>query len=182
MSQGSRRNRKLGLSVLCAVSILCTVSIGTLYAAPQGQPSGWGEFPKYQSAAARFLEYSTWGSNQYWISYLETVGFQRFLEWQFTMPPSGYPAMPLVPTNIPAECDATCRRDNYTLYPLQNRFYQNALYSQDQLRQRVAFALHQIIVVSGTDISQPSRLAPYLQILYNNASGNFRQVLYLSLI
>lgn len=178
MSQGSRRNRKLGLSVLCAVSILCTVSIGTLYAAPQGQPSGWGEFPKDQSAAARFLEYSTWGSNQYWISYLETVGFQRFLEWQFTMPPSGYPAMPLVPTNIPAECDATCRRDNYTLYPLQNRFYQNALYSQDQLRQRVAFALHQIIVVSGTDITQPSRLAPYLQILYNNAFGNFRQVLY----
>ena len=50
------------------------------------------------------------------------------------------------------------------MYPLQNRFFINALYGQDQLRQRVAFALHQIIVVSGVDITQPSWMAPYLQI------------------
>jgi uncharacterized protein (DUF1800 family) len=163
--------------VVCLFSIICTVSIGTLYAAPQGQSSGWGEYPN-QPNAARFLEYSTWGSNQYWISYLEAVGLQRFLEWQFSMPASSYPTMPLYPAQAPADCDATCRRDNYTLYPLQTRFYRNALYAQDQLRQRVAFALHQIVVVSGVEITQPSRLTPYLQILDNNAFGNFRQLLY----
>ena len=64
------------------------------------------------------------------------------------------------------------------MYPLQNRFFVNALYGEDQLRQRVAFALHQIIVVSGVDITQPSWMAPYLQILDRNAFGNFRQLLY----
>ena len=64
------------------------------------------------------------------------------------------------------------------MYPLQNRFFVNALYGEDQLRQRVAFALHQIIVVSGVDITQPSWMAPYLQMLDRNAFGNYRQLLY----
>jgi uncharacterized protein (DUF1800 family) len=41
----------------------------------------------------------------------------------------------------------------------------------------VALALHQIIVVSGVDVNQPSWMAPYLQILDRNAFGNFRQLL-----
>jgi len=64
------------------------------------------------------------------------------------------------------------------MYPLQNRFFVNARYGADQLRQRVAFALHQILVVSGVDVTQPSWMAPYLQILDRNAFGNYRQLLY----
>ena len=45
-------------------------------------------------------------------------------------------------------------RTRVTMYPLQTRFFRNALYGDDQLRQRVAFALHQIIVVSGADVTQ----------------------------
>jgi uncharacterized protein (DUF1800 family) len=90
--------------------------------------------------------------------------------------------LPLVPGTPPDTCPANtaCRRDNYTLYPVQTRFFVNALYGEDQLRQRVAFALHQIFVVSGIDIGQgyPSRFTPYLQVLDRNAFGNFRQLLY----
>src|SRR5207247_1423632 len=93
-----------------------------------------------------------------------------------------YPTLPLVPSTPPADCpsNSVCRRDNYTLYPVQTRFFTNALYGQDQLRQRVAFALHQILIVSGVDIGQgyPSRFTPYLQILDRDAFGNFRQLLY----
>ena len=64
------------------------------------------------------------------------------------------------------------------MYPLQNRFFENALYGEDQLRQRVAFALHQIIVVSGVEVTQPSWMAPYLQVLDRHAFGNFRDLLY----
>ncbi|MEJ7653904.1 MAG: DUF1800 domain-containing protein [Chloroflexia bacterium] len=46
------------------------------------------------------------------------------------------------------------------------------------MRQRVAFALHQIFVVSGVEITQPSWMAPYLQTLDRNALGNYRQLLY----
>ncbi|MEO6325693.1 MAG: DUF1800 family protein, partial [Thermoanaerobaculia bacterium] len=62
--------------------------------------------------------------------------------------------------------------------PIQNRFFFRALYSDDQLRQRVAFALHEILVVSGRDENQPSWMTPYLQILDTQAFGNFRQLLY----
>jgi hypothetical protein len=146
-----------------------------------GQSGGaWGHLPESASDAARFLEYSTWGPNSAEIEHLREVGFGRFLEEQFDAPPSSYPTLPLVPSTIPADCPAgsICRRDNYTRYPLQTRFYTNALYGPDQLRQRVAFALHQIIVVSGVEITHPSRLAPYLQILDRNAFGNYRQLLH----
>jgi uncharacterized protein (DUF1800 family) len=63
------------------------------------------------------------------------------------------------------------------MYPLQRQFFWNALYGPDQLRQRVAWALHKLIVVSGTDLVQPSRMVPYLNILVNNAFGNYRDIL-----
>src|SRR6266516_1621562 len=129
--------------------------------------------------AARFLQQSTWGPTPDLISHVQEVGFRRFLEEQFDAPMSSYPALPLVPSTPPTDCPANsiCRRDNYTLYPVQTRFFVNALYGEDQLRQRVAFALHQIIVVSGVEIRQPSWMAPYLQVLDSNAFGNFRQFL-----
>ena len=55
---------------------------------------------------------------------------------------------------------------------------QNALTREDQLRQRVAFALHQLIPVSGVDLNnQPAWVAPYLQVFDRDAFGNFRQLL-----
>src|SRR5262249_53555050 len=56
-------------------------------------------------------------------------------------------------------------------------FFTNALYGQNQLRQRVAWALHQVLVVSGIDISHPSQMKPYLQILEKGAFGNYRTLL-----
>ena len=64
------------------------------------------------------------------------------------------------------------------MYPLQRTFYSNALYGPDQLRQRVAFALHQILVVSGnSEITRPSWMTVYLQALDREAFGNYRTLL-----
>jgi hypothetical protein len=128
----------------------------------------------------RFLEQATWGPTPELVEHVRAIGFPAFLEEQFNAPMTGYPSLALYPTTRDQEAcpnGSTCVRDNYTMYPLQTRFFQNALYGQDQLRQRVAFALHQIIVVSGVDITQPSWMAPYLQTLYRNAFGDFRQLL-----
>jgi uncharacterized protein (DUF1800 family) len=57
-------------------------------------------------------------------------------------------------------------------------FFANALAGQDQLRQRVAFALSQIVVASFGDVPLPSWMRGYVQLLYNDAFGNFRQLLY----
>src|SRR5437764_14699713 len=70
--------------------------------------------------------------------------------------------------------------DAYNLDNLQKQFATNALTKPDQLRQRVAFALHKLIVVAGRDLNsnESSWYAPYLQILDRNAFGNYRQLLF----
>jgi uncharacterized protein (DUF1800 family) len=75
---------------------------------------------------------------------------------------------------------STCNRDNYTAYVLQNQFFVNALAGPDQLRQRLAWALTQIDVVSEVDIGirTASWMVPYLQLFDRDAFGNYRQLLY----
>lgn len=130
----------------------------------------------------RFLEQVTWGPSDADFQHLRDVGINAFLTEQFNAPVSGYPNKTLYPTDsslVPGGCDATCVRDNYTMYPLQVRFFQNALTQQDQLRQRVAFALHQMIPVSGRDLgNMTSWVNPYLQKMDQHAFGNFRNVLF----
>ncbi len=129
----------------------------------------------------RCLEQSTFGPSPALIAHVRQVGFEAFLDEQFSQPASSYPTMQLYPTTRDtATCpdNSTCSRDNYSMYLVQNRFFTNALYGPDQLRQRVAFALHQIFVVSSTDIFMPAWMTPYLQTLDRNAFGNYRQLLH----
>ena len=126
----------------------------------------------------RFLEQATFGPSDTVALSVQAMGIGTYLSQQLSAPSSGWPNLALQPTTVPATCDATCQRDNYSMYPLQIRFFTNALYGPDQLRQRVIWTLHQLLVVSGRDITQPSWMLPYLQILDRNAFGNYRQILY----
>src|SRR5439155_18602552 len=47
-----------------------------------------------------------------------------------------------------------------------------------QLRQRVAFALSEMLVTSALHVPFPSWMRGYQQLLYRSALGNFRQLLY----
>jgi uncharacterized protein (DUF1800 family) len=126
----------------------------------------------------RFLEQTSWGPTEALANRVGRIGFEAFLEEQFRAPMSSYPDVPTQRSIPPPSCDATCLRDHYTTYPLQRRFFTNALYGEDQLRQRVAWALHKIFVVSGVIINEPKAMTPYLQILDRNAFGNFSQLLH----
>jgi len=145
--------------------------------------------------AVRFLEQATWGPVASDVTHLKAVGFQSYLNEQFNTAPtnvakgSNYPDLPFplddqnsgCPTTNPSDPNYNqnvCNRDNYSMYPLQRTFYSNALYGPDQLRQRVAFALHQILVVSGSsEITRPSWMTVYLQALDRGAFGNYRTLL-----
>lgn len=130
---------------------------------------------------ARFLNHASFGATEETIAHVRDVGYEAYLQEQFDLPLPEYPVYPDAPTATPSSdvCDAICRRDQYSPYPLQLRFYRNALTGPDQLRQRVAFALSQILVVSGDDydIRHPSRLQPYLKLLDKHAFGNYRELL-----
>lgn len=151
--------------------------------------------PASDADAVRFLEQASWGPTPVEIAKVKSMGFIAYLNEQFNLPPSNlakgsnYPDLPFplddssqqCPTTNPADPNynqTVCLRDNYTMYPVHRTFFSSALYGQDQLRQRVAFALHQILVVSGnSEVNRPSWMTIYLQALDRNALGNYQTLL-----
>jgi uncharacterized protein (DUF1800 family) len=160
--------------------------------------------PTSPSAAdtVRFLEQATWGPTPALIAQVQGLGFNAWLNQQFTAAATSYPTLPLYNTNNKVTNNTTtscysngtasgnnfrtaCLRDHYSMYPLQNRFFTNALYGPDQLRQRVAWTWHRIWVISGVEVTQSAWMAPYLQILSKNEDGhgagtlgNYRTLMY----
>ncbi len=132
----------------------------------------------HRPEAVRFLQQATWGPKDSEISGLLAVGYLPWLAAQYSLPASNYPPQPLVPDNAPNGCEnVPCRRDHYSTWPLHTTFFKNALYQPDQLRQRVFFALHKLDVISTNTITRPSQFIPYLNLLVQDAFGNYRDVL-----
>src|SRR5262245_32444708 len=132
----------------------------------------------HRPEAIRFLEQATWGPTDGEIGKLLGTGILPWLAGQYSAPASTYPQPTLWPDDVPGSCDDPCYRDHYTMYPLQTRFFTNALYGPDQLRQRVSWSLHKLVVVSADTIGYPAYLAPYLRTLDQYAFGNYRDVLW----
>jgi uncharacterized protein (DUF1800 family) len=70
-----------------------------------------------------------------------------------------------------------CWRDWYSSEPLKWDFFRQTVEGQDQLRQRMAWALQQILVVSERSINGTYGLRDYFQTIRNNAFGNYRTLL-----
>lgn len=155
------------------------------FAAPQGTGTpgtgGTGDI-------VRFLNQSTFGATEALVAQVRASGIPASLEAQLAMPTTDYPAFPYFPVRRPPECSADaanpntpaaqCVRDNYTLFQLQLRFFQNALTAPDQLRQRAAWALSQILVTSGLKQQQAYAMGEYQRILMRHAFGNYRDLLH----
>src|ERR1044072_8946780 len=150
--------------------------------------------PASDADTVRFLEQASWGPTSAEVARVKAMGFLAYLNEQFNLAPSNaakgsnFPDLPLPLDDSSQQCPTTsadpnynqsvCIRDNYTIYPLHRTFYSNALYGNDQLRQRVAFALHQILVVAAaSEVNRPSWMTIYLQALDRNAFGSYRTLL-----
>ncbi|MET0442674.1 MAG: DUF1800 domain-containing protein [Casimicrobiaceae bacterium] len=170
-------------AIACALLLALVVGGAPRYVAaaaepPPGQP---------EADAVRLLEQATWGPNEALVAHVRKIGVEKFVDEQFAAPQTKYTAFAPYPAARPATCidDRTlpvtpasyCARDNYTLFQLQREFFRNAVMAPDQLRQRVAFALSQILVTSGTDINQVYAMQRYQQILADLAFDNFKNVL-----
>jgi uncharacterized protein (DUF1800 family) len=62
--------------------------------------------------------------------------------------------------------------------PVQQNFFLNAAHGSDQLRQRVAFALSQIWVVSAVKLGTANQIVPYLRLLEEDAFENYFKIMY----
>jgi uncharacterized protein (DUF1800 family) len=133
--------------------------------------------------AMRLLRQATFGPADADVDRAVALGASAWIDSQLALPATQYPAYPWMPTNRPDTCvddrtqpvhpDSFCARDNYSLFPLQLRFFRNALANPDQLRQRVAFALSQIMVTSGVANARNYAMRDYQQIFLDRAFGNY---------
>lgn len=168
--------------------MLCALSLAACSGGGSTSP-GTSPAPPVTSRAdaARFLSQATFGPTESEIARVQTIGFDAWLNEQFAARSGGYSGFFYVAHTPPANCQhdpaaptgaaSLCARDNYSPFQVQRQFFQNALTGTDQLRQRVAFALSQIFVVSASEIYEAYGMAAYQNMLLNNAFGNFRDLL-----
>ncbi len=124
------------------------------------------------NAAARFLIQSSFGPSPGDIAAVQTLGYDGWINNQFNLPASHH--LPLVLANVSA--------DPTKPYPSAltfNAWWQQSVTAPDQLRQRVAFALSEILVVSENGVLQDNAqaLSAYYDTLLDNAFGNFRTLI-----
>lgn len=135
--------------------------------------------------ASRLAKQASFGPTPELIEHIHALGgAEAWVDEQLALSTSTYAdlAKP-VPSNFcssrfPSGTDLNnCNRDNFSATPMQMRFYANAIGKDDQLRQRVAFALSQIVVASAVEVGNTAGLATFNQILLSNAFGNYRDIL-----
>ncbi|MGZ5047737.1 MAG: DUF1800 family protein [Usitatibacter sp.] len=137
--------------------------------------------------AVRLLRQATFGPTPADAEAVVSAGAAAWVDAQLALPATQYPAYPWMPANRPDTCvddraqpvkpDSYCARDNYSLFPLQLQFFRNAVSGPDQLRQRVAFALSQIMVTSGVSNARNYAMRDYQQVFLDRAFGNFYDLL-----
>ncbi len=134
---------------------------------PPSPPTPTG--PVSLQEASRFLTQATFGTTLAEVESVAGTGYGRWIDQQLAMPrPSAHWDFP--------------RRSNEQLFGVIESFWTQAIRGPDLLRQRVAFALYEIFVVSGDTVDGElgflaDPLSAYLDVLADNALGNFRTLL-----
>ncbi|HVU34383.1 MAG TPA: DUF1800 family protein [Opitutaceae bacterium] len=126
--------------------------------------------------AARFLTQATFGPKQSEIDALTGGSISAWLNAQLAMPFTSHHAALLADFQTYGGSPT-----NGNIYAANRMaaWWQTVLTAPDQLRQRVAFALSELFVVSDVSLGQPytEGLANYYDILGKDAFGNFRTLL-----
>ena len=137
--------------------------------------------PIGKTDAFRFLNQATYGATEAEVQRLvalgdSTTGYSRWIDEQLAQPASvQLPTIQIAYTALtnPAQMIGSLNTDR------QEIWFRNSITGPDQLRQRVAFALSEIMVVSQQSTLQnmPYALAVYYDMLAQNAFGNFRELM-----
>ncbi len=144
----------------------------------------------------RLLNQATFGFSQAEAARVKSLGIAGWITDQFAKPVSGYPDSKYNRIQLAATSDCTttqangsafpgdspqaiCARDQLTLAGIQRDLFTNAMYAPDQLRQRVAWALSQILVASANepDLAFAHVMSRYQNIMFQEAFGNYETLL-----
>jgi uncharacterized protein (DUF1800 family) len=138
-----------------------TVANGASVSAPFVVQVGVANPVVSPATARRFLERAAFGPTPADAATVQSIGEQAWITQQFNLPQiSNYNAVTGDQGGMP------------------NQFLANAVTNPDQLRQRVAFALSQIFVVSIEKLIWNANVVLYQNMLLNDAFTNYRQIMY----
>lgn len=135
-------------------------------------PPAWTDDHSDPKAASRFLIQSTFGPSPSDVANVQSGGYTNWINNQFAMAPTHH--LPLLYAK--KSPDPTNPYAGTTVF---NTWWQQSITAPDQLRQRIAFALSEIMVVSDQGVLADNGvvLSSYYDTLLDNAFGNFRDLL-----
>ena len=144
--------------------------------------------PMTQRDAVRLASQASFGATEGLVAQMRTQSAASWVQAQLQLPQasrytSGGTSAVHIDTTGVGFCDQAankgdnCWRDAFSSHPLLWDFYRNAVNQPDQLRQRVAFALQQILVVSSLEVEGTYGLRRYQNALLDNAFASYRDVL-----
>ena len=139
---------------------------------PPGPPPPPPPPPVSKAEAFQLLNQASFGATEAEADVVIAMGIEAWIDDQMSKPASlQLPHMQSLPP--PPIGPFQYQKDRVDIW------IRNALHGEDQLRQRVAFALSEIFVVSqlGALVGQPWGLADYYDMLAENAFGNYRDLM-----
>lgn len=134
--------------------------------AGQVQPPASATVTRY--AAARFLEQASFGPTEAEIDRVRSLGYAAWIDEQLALPPTQLDGR--TARHYDELADPQARQREY--WNFQRQWFGAALTGRDQLRQRVAYALSQIVVISLVN-NQPYGLFEYHNMLQRQAFGAY---------
>lgn len=128
-----------------------------------------------RTESARFLAQATFGPTEASIDALTRSSYSLWLDNQFNTPPTPHRAHVDRRAAELAAADQSLGQAQF-----RESYWKQALTGDDQLRQRAAFALSQVFVISfvdGTLANQTRGVTTYYDMLAEKAFGNYRDLL-----
>jgi uncharacterized protein (DUF1800 family) len=143
--------------------------------------------PAALDGAVRLAQQATFGPQEALIQDIRARGAAGWVKAQMALDVSRYSAGgddrihrnagEVFFCDQPAYSGPNCWRDWFSSEPLSWDFYRNAVSQPDQLRQRVALALQQMLVISEVEVNGTYGFRNYYNRLLSSAFGNYRDLL-----
>ncbi len=149
---------------------------GTTPPPPPPPPAGTDR-PANRAEAMRFLTQATFGPTEADIDRVTAIGYAAWIDEQFAKPASSHRSAWRAIDQVYVGAG---RGDSIRQMGTINAFWRVAMSGNDQLRQRVAFALSQIMVISmreGMVGMNAEAVSAYLDMLADKGLGTYRELL-----
>ena len=163
---------RLRLAVIAIISSLVVTACGGGSSNNPPPPPPPPPPPTVSFAEAfQFLNQATFGATEDEANRVVSMGIEAWIDQQMQLPVSLH--LPFLQAVPPPPTPFELHDDRVDIW------FRHALYSPDQLRQRVAFALSEIMVISQLSnvAGLPYGMADYYDMLARNSFGNYRDLI-----